>query len=478
MNASLMSLEIAAAALGLALFLADLWTPAGKKRLLGYGAVAGLALILIGSFWMDASAAQFAFNNTYVLDGLALFFKRFFLIAAVIVLLLSIEFADRLAAGVTEFYSLQIMALVGMMFAASANDFTVLFVSLELITVTFYILVSFQRGRAQSLEAGVKYLILGALSSAVLVYGIALTFGASATMNFGELVVRAGELKDNPVLLLGLLLIVIGLAFKIAAFPMQIWAPDVYQGAPAPVTAFLAVGSKAAGFVLLLRLLFGALPHELVANWSKLFMVMAAVTILYGSLCAIPQRSLKRLLGYSSIANAGFLLLGVAAMSASGSTAVLYFLAGYLFTMLGAFAVICVVMRYMDSDDITALAGLNQRSPLLAATMTLTMVSLAGVPPLAGFFGKFLLIRAVLEAGPAYYWLLVVAVAGVAISIWYYFGVIKAIFWSGQAADPSPIAVPTLLKCSMAACIAGMLYLGIYPGSAVQWAGEAVKALK
>jgi NADH-quinone oxidoreductase subunit N len=478
MNASLISLELATAGLGLLVLLADLWLPAENKRGLGYVAAAALALIFAWSLRLDASTAQFAFEQTYVLDSLALFFKRFFLLAAILVMLLSIEFADRIKAGIAEFYSLQIFALVGMMFAASANDFTVLFVSLELITVTFYVLVSFQRSRVRSLEAGVKYLILGALSSAVLVYGIALVFGTSGTMNFGELLAKAGELQKNTVFLLGLLLIIIGLAFKIAAFPMQIWAPDVYEGAPSPITAFLAVGSKAAGFALLLRLLFGALPHEVVAPWTKLLMVMAAVSILYGGLCAIPQRSVKRIIGYSSIGNAGFILLGVAAMNPAGYAAVLYFLMGYLFTILAAFAVIGLVTRQLDSDDISVFAGLNQRSPLLAATMTLSMVSLAGIPPLAGFFGKFLLLKSAIEAGPAYYWLLAVAIAGVGISIWYYFGIIKAIYWSSAPADTTPIAVPLLVKVSAAICIVGMLFLGVYPNPALNWAVEAVKVLK
>jgi NADH-quinone oxidoreductase subunit N len=478
MNASLISLELATASLGLLVLLADLWLPAENKRGLGYVAAAALALIFAWSLRLDASTAQFAFEQTYVLDSFALFFKRFFLLAAILVMLLSIEFADRIKAGIAEFYSLQIFALVGMMFAASANDFTVLFVSLELITVTFYVLVSFQRSRVRSLEAGVKYLILGALSSAVLVYGIALVFGTSGTMNFGELLAKAGELQKNTVFLLGLLLVIIGLAFKIAAFPMQIWAPDVYEGAPAPITAFLAVGSKAAGFALLLRLLFGALPHEVVAPWAKLLMVMAAVSILYGGLCAIPQRSVKRIIGYSSIGNAGFILLGVAAMNPAGYAAVLYFLMGYLFTILAAFAVIGLVTRQLDSDDISVFAGLNQRSPLLAATMTISMVSLAGIPPLAGFFGKFLLLKSAIEAGPAYYWLLAVAIAGVGISIWYYFGIIKALYWSPAPANTTPIAVPLLAKITAAICIVGMLFLGVYPSPALNWAVEAVKVLK
>src|SRR5258706_8804085 len=240
-----------------------------------------------------------------------------------------------------------------MLFASSVNDFSLLFVSLELITITFYVLTSFQRARLGSLEAGVKYLIIGALSTSFTVFGIALVYGISGKLNFAELAAVAGSLSQNKIFLCGLLLVMVGLGFKIAAFPFQIWTPDVYQGSPAPTTAFLAVGSKAAGFVLLLRVLFTAVP-VITLQWSSLLITISAVTILYGNLCAIPQRNIKRLLGYSSIAHAGYMLLGIAALSKAGQSAILYYLSGYLFTVLGAFTVICVVMRQVDSEDVSA----------------------------------------------------------------------------------------------------------------------------
>jgi NADH-quinone oxidoreductase subunit N len=298
-------------------------------------------------------------------------------------------------------------------------------------------------------------------------------------MGFAELRLQAIDLMERPVFLMGLLMVLAGLGFKIAAFPMQIWAPDVYQGAPAPVAAFLAVGSKAAGMVLLLRVFFSVVT-EVSEGWEKLWMALSAMTILYGNLCAIPQRNLKRLLGYSSIANAGYLLLGAAAVSAAGSSAILYYLAGYLFTVMAAFTVICLAMRQSGAEEIGELAGLHRRSPLLAASMTLAMVSLAGVPPMAGFFGKFLLFRAVAQqasAAQGYYWLMGVAVVGVAISIWYYFGVIRAIYWSEEPVEASPIAVSLPARVSLYVCVAGMIYLGVFPGAAVGMADAAVKAL-
>jgi len=480
MNVSLIRLEMAVLIAGLVVLLLDLWLPAARRRCLGYGAAVALLGVLILSFTLDKAGGAEAFGGLYVLDGLALFFKRLFLLGGAMVLVLAVEFSDRIESGVSEFYSLILFALAGMMFASSANDFSMLFVSIELIAVTFYVLTSFQRARRSSLEAGVKYLILGAVSSALMVYGIALVYGASGTMRFDVLGARTAALGGQPLFLVGLLLVFLGLGFKIGTIPMQIWVPDVYQGAPTPVTAFLAVGSKAAGVVLLLRLFFGVVT-EVTLSWEFLFMALAALTILYGNLCALPQRNLKRLLGYSSIAHAGYILLGVAAATLSGSMAILFYLAGYLFTVMAAFTVIAVVIRQSGAEDISALAGLHQRSPFLATTMTMAMVSLAGVPPLAGFFGKFLLLRAVAERAatlPSYYWLLGVAIVGVVISMWYYFGVIRAIYWSKDPVNVEPIRVSLPAKVSLGVCIAGMLYLGLLPDATVRLAAEAVKVLK
>ena len=475
-------LEISVIGLGLVLMLADLFVPAERRRYIGYAAIIALGILLVASVSGNGSCGQFgtAFGGMFINDALSLFFKQLFIVAAILVLFMAAEFSDRLAAGsVAEYYSLIVFALAGMLFAASSNDFTMLFVSIELITITFYVLVSFQRSKLASLEAGVKYLILGALSSAFMVFGIALIWGTTGELNFTKLAAVAPQYADSQIFLLGVLLVLVGLGFKIAAFPFQIWAPDVYQGAPTPTTAFLAIGSKAAGFVLLLRVLFTAVPG-VTAHWANLLIVISGITILYGNLCAIPQRNLKRLLGYSSIAHAGYLLLGIAALSASGQSALLYYLAGYVFTVMAAFFVITHVLRQLATEDISGLAGLNQRSPLLAATLTIAMVSLAGIPPLAGFFGKFLLLKAVIEQGPAhpgYYCLAFTALVGVIISLYYYFGVIRAIYWSSEPADLSPIALSTPAKVSIWACLAGIFWLGLFPNTVLNITNLAAAAL-
>ncbi len=484
MNYSLIILEVEVVILGLAILLADLWTPTvAQKRNLGYFAALVLGFILLMSFGFPGGLTRYAFGNEYVMDDLAMFFKRFFLVTAIVVLVLSVEFADQMETGISEFYALIVFALAGMMFTASANDFGMLFVSVELITVTFYILTSFQRSRLLSLEAGVKYLVFGALSSAFMVYGIALIFGMTGKLNFQDVAAMAGQLDGNKVFVMGILLVLVGLGFKISAFPAQMWTPDVYQGSPTPATAFLAIGSKAAGFALILRvLLFIAWrPQVTAGSGAKLLIVIAMATILYGNLCAIPQRNLKRLLGYSSIANAGYMLMGIAALSGAGQAALLYYLGGYMFTLLAAFGVIILVMRKLESEQISALAGLNQRSPLLAATLTMAMVSLAGIPPLAGFFGKFLLLKSVVEQGRVrnrgYYWLLAVALFGVVISIYYYFGVVRAIYWSKDPQDLSPIQISRPMKAAIYVCIAGMLFLGMFPNAIMNWTEQAAKDL-
>lgn len=481
MNYSLLSFEIWVLLLGVGVLMADLWTPAPFKKYLGWGAAAFLGFLFLAGMG-TAVETSFAFQadpsrpGMYVQDSLSVFFRQFFLLTGFLVLILSVEYSGKIQ-GIGEYFSLLIFALLGMLLCAAANDFILMFVSLELIAITFVILCSYRRNRRISLEAGIKYLLVGATASAFMIFGIALIFGSANTTNFGEVHALQQELATSRVFQIGVLLVLVGLGFKIAAFPFHIWAPDVYQGAPTPTVAFLAVGSKAAGVVLLLRVLFGVVP-DLAAEWSRMLVVIAAVTLLYGSLCAVPQRSLKRLMGYSSIANAGFLLLGFAALSKEGGAAVLYYLGGYLFTVLAAFSIFAVLLREQDNDDISCLAGLGERSPFLAATLTCSMVSLAGIPPLAGFVGKFLLLKSILPGGvedPAYYVLLGVGIVGAVISIYYYFGVVRAIYWGQTTVEPTPISVSWPMRFGLIVCIGGMIWLGVLPDTFLKTITPAVE---
>ncbi len=459
-------LECLLGILAIATLLADAFRPMADKRRLGLLLAGFVGVLLVYSFIFLGPIDHTFFHGTYRLDAFALFFKRLFLLATAFVLLMAAEFSPRIESGVAEFYALLLLCATGMLVIASVNDFVLLFVALELVTITFYILASYLRRQIQSLEAGTKYLILGALSSGFTVYGIAYIFGTTGTTNFSTLNVQLSTSNFQPTaaFTFGMLLVLTGLGFKIASVPFQIWAPDVYQGAPTPVTAFLAVGSKAAGFALLLRVLFaGLLPVQ--GTWATLMLVLSASTLLYGNLGAIPQRNIKRLLGYSSIGHAGYMLMGVAAANALGAGAVLFYLGQYAFTNLCAFLAIIAVTNATGSDEIPAFSGLGKRSPILGVALFLALMSLAGVPPLSGFFGKFQLFAAVVERARTdwhYYVLAGIGAAAVIISLYFYLGVARAIYIQDAPAGAGPIPVSRPMRAALYVCMAAMIGLGIY----------------
>jgi NADH-quinone oxidoreductase subunit N len=354
---------------------------------------------------------------------------------------------------------------------ASADNLISAFVALELVTITFYVLVAYLRRKSGALEAGVKYLILGALSTGLLVFGIAWIYGATGTLNFARLgeIVASGAAPQIP-LLFGAALILIGIGFKIGAVPMHIWIPDVYQGTATPVTAFLAVGSKAAGFLLLLRVLTPLLAAAGPVRDKLLFVLLliAGATLLLGNLAAIPQSNFKRLLAYSSIGHAGFLLLAVAAWKAGapGSTTlssaevVSFYLGAYLLMTLGAFFVLAVVSMARGSESIAAFDGLAKRNPALAGALTVLMAALAGVPLTAGFFGKFFVFRIAVENG--LWWGVGIAAIAAAAGFYYYFKVVRAMYWN-QPSDTEPIVVPKISGIVIGTCVVAVIVLGFYP---------------
>jgi NADH-quinone oxidoreductase subunit N len=439
--------------------------------------LAGLVgLMLVYSFALQPLDGTF-FHGAYRFDPLALYLKRVFLLGTALVLVMSTEFARRLSGAVAEFYALILLSATGMLLVASVNDFILLFVSLELVTISFYVLTSYLRRQLASLEAGAKYLILGALSSGFTAYGIAWLFGATGTTNFDQMraVLEAGGDAATAPLVLGMVLVLTGLGFKIASVPAQIWAPDVYQGAPTPVTAFLAVGSKAAGFALLLRvLLAGLLPVS--AVWAPLVLVLAAATLLYGNLGALPQRNIKRLLGYSSIGHAGYMLMGIAAVNTLGAAAVMFYLAQYAFTTLCAFLAIIAVTNVTGTDDVAGFAGLHRRAPILAAALFIALLSLAGIPPLSGFFAKFFLFAAVIERAADnwhYYALAGVGAVAVVISLYFYLRVGQAIYLQ-EPATAEPIPVSPVARVSLYVCMIAIIGIGIFQAPLV---GAALRAV-
>lgn len=463
MNLHHLQPEILLGVLGLVVLVLEAVRPIHCVRGLGLALAGLVGAVFFHSLSLTATDEPIL-GGMYHLDTFALYFQRLFLAITAIILLMGAEFSHKFKAGAAEFYCVVLFAAVGMLFCAAVNDFILLFVALELVTVGFYVLVSYLRHDNQALEAGLKYLLFGALASGVMVYGLAYVIGTTGATRF-DAVAAALRMPDalSPALGFGLILTLAGLCFKIAAVPAQMWAPDVYQGAPTPTTAFLAVGSKAAGFALLARVLFVCfLPAQ--PLWSTLILVLAGVSLLYGNLGALGQTNLKRLFGYSSIAHAGYLLIGLACVTKLGTAAVLYYLAQYAFTNLCAFLALVAVTHAGESGTIESLNGLHRRSPLLAAALALSMASLAGIPPFSGFFGKFMLFFAAVEQGMHNVWLLVlvgVACVGVVVSLYYYFKVIRAAYL--EESEARPIETPPALLAAIVFCMGAIVVLGVYP---------------
>ncbi len=457
------ALEIAVLVWGLLLLLGEAFVEKADKRSFAIAGIIGLVVVLGASFFLSPPppVAPTGFWSFYTADPLAIFFKRFALVTTIFVLVMSIDYVPALSAGVPgetpqaglgEFFTLPIFTCAGLMWMASAIDFVMIFVSLELVTMSFYVLVTFTRRRATTLEAGVKYLILSALSTGFLVYGITWIFGVTGETNLARIgIALATDHIDRIPALFGMALVLVALGFKIAAVPFQIWVPDVYQGAPTPVTAFLSVGSKAAGFVVLLRVLG---PFLILPEIARMLVGVAALTLIYGNFAALPQTNLKRLLAYSSIAHAGYLLVGVVSLSGS---AVAFYLVGYLLMTLLCFA----VMIALAGEEIADYAGLAKRSPFLAGAMLVGMLSLAGIPFTAGFLGKFFVFDAAIRQHQTL--LAVIGVVTVGCGFYYYLKVVRAMFWEEPAADASVIRVSALSRGAISLLIAGIFVLGVYP---------------
>jgi NADH-quinone oxidoreductase subunit N len=472
-------LEAAVLVLGLLLLLYEAFSSNRNKTKIAWSAIVGLGVILIASLLfysnpdfapLSAASAQF-----YRFDATALFFKCFALTTTIIVLVMGIEYKEVVrrfifgaeeSSGMGEFFALPVFTCAGLMWMASAVDFVLIFVSLELVTISFYVLVAYMRRNLGSLEAGVKYLILGALSTGFLVYGITWVFGLTGSTNLFEIsqALTSSEPVKTP-LLFGLMLIIIALGFKVAATPFQFWVPDVYQGAPTPITAFLSVGSKAAGFIVLVRVLTPLVDSPAVSSLVlTLLAVIAGMTLIYGNLAAMPQNNLKRLLAYSSIAHAGYLLVAVASLNSKGAfDAIVFYLAAYLLMTLLSFTVMIVVSKGSATppgDDITNYNGLGKRSPFLAFGMLIAMLSLAGVPFTAGFFGKFLVFAAAVQAQ---HWVLVaIGIITVGAGFYYYLKVVRAMYWQ-DASQETPIQITPITRTTISVLAALIILLGIYP---------------
>jgi NADH-quinone oxidoreductase subunit N len=468
-------LELFVLALGILILVLESFAEKQDRKIFALIGIVGLAIVFV---ILQASGPGPSGMASYVVDSAAIFFKKISVLTTIVVLIMSIDYADTIKrflpggsaqSGLGEFFALPILTCAGMMWMSSAIDFILIFVSLELVTISFYVLVAYTRRNAASLEAGVKYLILSALATGFTVYGITWIYGVTRQTNLTQIkdILPSIPLDNQPGLLFGGLLVLVGLGFKIAAAPFQFWVPDVYQGAPTPITAFLSVGSKSVGFIVLLRVVqsFQSLP----AVGDRLItaiILLAAATLLYGNLAALPQTNFKRLLAYSSIGHAGYLLVAVAAIGAQDSgLAVAVYLAAYLLMTLLSFLVLVIVTAHSDGDDIVHFNGLGKRSPFLAFGLLVAMMSLAGVPLTAGFLGKFLVFKAAFETQQ--FFLIALGIITVGCGFYFYLKVVKAMYWQPAPADATPIPVSRLSLVAMWIMVFLIFALGIFPGIAV-----------
>ncbi|HTY54956.1 MAG TPA: NADH-quinone oxidoreductase subunit N [Candidatus Binataceae bacterium] len=439
---------------------------------LGWLSLGGLIVALFLSFALFGKQEQ-AFAGAIALDNFTAYFYVVILLVAGVTVLMSLDYVRELGLAGAEYYALTLFATIGMMLMAAAGDLIIIFLGLETMSISVYVLAGLVRRQPKSSEAALKYFILGAFSTGFLLYGIALLYGATGSIKLNAIgiAMRHAAGSNNPLLLLGLGMLLIGFGFKVAAVPFHMWTPDAYEGAPTSVTAFMAAGVKLAAFAGFVRLFIVHL-WPVRAEWSMVLWVMAVATMVAGNLIAVMQSNVKRMLAYSAIAHAGYILVAMTAGGPSAGTAILFYLLGYVFTNLGAFAVLIALARRGEAHDTIAdLRGLSARQPMLAAAMAIFMLSLTGVPPLAGFIGKFYLFAAAIESG--YVGLVVIASIMSTVSAYYYIGVIVAMYMSEGGTSIIPLRVRPTLAAAVAIAVVGTVIIGVYPGPYLEAAASA-----
>jgi NADH-quinone oxidoreductase subunit N len=458
----------------LLLLIADVLLPKQNRAALSWVTLLAIGATL-ASLTPFGSTRVVVAHGRLAVDQFAVFFNVVFLVAAAITVLMSSKYLE--VEGVRspgEYYFLILCATLGMMVMAGGIDLITIFIGLETMAVSFYILAGYIKPSQRSNEAAVKYFLLGAFSLGVLLYGMSLMYGLSGTTNLRSMATLFVGQEKDPRLVLAVILVVAGVGFKIAAVPFHMWAPDVYEGAPTPVTAFLSVGSKAASFAMLIRIFVEGMP-SMNADWRLLFWVLAAVTMTVGNFAAVTQSNVKRMLAYSSIAHAGYLLIGIVAYTSRGITAMMIYLLVYTFMQLGAFAVV-VLLRREDvvGDELKDFSGLHFRNPLAAFAMLLFMLSLGGIPPTAGFMGKFWLFSAAIDAH--YYWLAVIGVLNSAVSLYYYIRIVVFMYLKKETMGSEPVASPTLVL-ALGVAVAATIFIGVYPRLLFELADMSARTL-
>ena len=461
----------------LVLTLDAVWHKQDSRRL-GWVTVCGLVLIAVLSFLFAQPAAspQLIWGGMLRHDSASFIFTILFLAGAALTTMFAMEQEALRDRG--EFYAMLLTSTLGMSLMAASADIIMLYLAIETTSIPLFVMAGFMLKDEKSVEAGIKYLLFGAMTSAVMLYGFSLLYGFTGTTQLAGMAAALQSSGASTVLLvLAALLILVGFAFKISAVPFHFWAPDVYEGSPTAVAGFLSTASKAAGFAVLLRFLMAAFPENLTNIWMIVVAVLATASMFAGNLLALAQTNFKRLLAYSSIAQAGYVLIGVAADSQLGTSGAIYYLMGYLVTNLAAFGIAALVEKQVGNANISSMAGLARKSPVIGLALLVALLSLGGIPPFAGFFGKLLLFGAAIERGPILIWLAVVGIINSIIALYYYLNVLK-IAWGGE-----PVAELTELKAKPAwsiaivICVAAILVLGVVFAPWYGWAGAGAANL-
>ncbi len=459
---------------GMALLLINVFVPSEKKGYLAWLSLAGVIVTFFSvvSGWGNP---QEGFSGSVLQDNFALFFKGIFLVAAALSVLITDQYLDREGCNHGEIYPLLLFATVGMMLMAAGTDLMTIFIGLEIMSICLYVLAGFNRDSLKSNEAGLKYFLLGAFSTGFLLYGMALTYGATGTTKLAKIAaytMQNGMVANNPMLLVGMLLMATGFAFKVAAAPFHMWTPDVYEGAPTPVTAFMSVGPKAAGFAAFLRVLLIGMP-TLKPEWTGLLWILAVLTMTVGNITALYQLNIKRMLAYSSIAHAGYILVGFTAGNSVGTAGVMFYMLSYAFMNIGAFAILILAGRKGDSGNtLSDMTGFGYKHPVLGVAMTIFLFSLAGIPPAAGFVGKFYLFSGAIQAG--YFWLAIIGVLNSAASVYYYLRVMVFMYMKEPVEDFGWLQVTPAIALCLVVSVAGVLIPGVTPGILLELAQKAV----